>query len=157
MTAAITSTVLEKRPNRSGGAVPLHSNATVLSRVSWSNLQHGVKSAYQKTFVGLIRRRKSIAHSEGGRHVPLSIEHPEPLIDMRRGHAYISNDIRTSRYTLWDFVPKQLFFQFTRIGNFYFLCVGIPQMVSLFLASRCKQDNFAADATTRAANNGMRR
>jgi phospholipid-translocating ATPase len=31
---------------------------------------------------------------------------------------------------VWDFIPKQLFFQFTRVGNFYFLCVGIPQMVS---------------------------
>lgn len=146
MTAAISSAVLEKRPKRGGGVVPSHSKASVLSRVSWSGLQHGVKTAYQKTFVELIRRRKSLVHSDSGRQIPLSIEHPEPLIDMRRGHEYISNDIRTSRYTLWDFVPKQLFFQFTRIGNFYFLCVGIPQMVSIFLASRCRY--FGADAAT---------
>ncbi|KAK1252242.1 hypothetical protein MKX08_003429 [Trichoderma sp. CBMAI-0020] len=48
------------------------------------------------------------------------------LTDVRHGQAYISNSIRTSRYTVWDFLPKQLFFQFSGIGNFYFLCVGIP-------------------------------
>lgn len=78
-------------------------------------------------------RRKSIVASDGGRRVPLSIEHPQPLVDTRRGHSYISNDIRTSRYTVIDFIPKQLFFQFSRVGNFYFLCVGIPQMVSSLL------------------------
>ncbi|GKU10323.1 unnamed protein product [Fusarium langsethiae] len=84
---------------------------------------------YQKTVVEFILRRKHIVASTDGRHVPLELEHESPLIDDRRGLPYVSNSIRTSRYTVWDFIPKQLFFQFTRVGNFYFLCVGIPQMI----------------------------
>lgn len=84
---------------------------------------------YQKTVVELILRRKHIVASTDGRHVPLKLEHEAPLIDDRRGLPYVSNSIRTSRYTVWDFIPKQLFFQFSRVGNFYFLCVGVPQMV----------------------------
>ncbi|KAG4265734.1 hypothetical protein FPRO06_01014 [Fusarium proliferatum] len=84
---------------------------------------------YQKTVVELILRRKHVTVSTDGRRIPLQLEHEAPLIDTRRGLAYVSNSIRTSRYTVWDFIPKQLFFQFSRVGNFYFLCVGIPQMI----------------------------
>lgn len=86
---------------------------------------------YQKTVVELILRRKHVTVSTDGRRIPLQLEHEAPLIDTRRGLAYVSNSIRTSRYTVWDFIPKQLFFQFSRVGNFYFLCVGIPQMVCM--------------------------
>jgi len=96
-------------------------------------LQRRLKDAavalYQATVVELILRQKHIQASKDGRAIPLAIEHDKPLVDTRRGHAYISNDVRTSRYTVWDFIPKQLIFQFSRVGNFYFLCVGVPQMV----------------------------
>jgi phospholipid-translocating ATPase len=84
---------------------------------------------YQKTIVEFLLRRQDIPVSSDGRRIPLSIQHDTPLIDTRRGQPYISNDIRTARYTPWDFLPKQLLFQFSRVGNFYFLCVGIPQTV----------------------------
>ncbi|KAK2593131.1 drs2 neo1 protein [Conoideocrella luteorostrata] len=100
---------------------------------STQNLQSKIKSVvgnlYQATVVDFVLRRKLLVASKDGRRIPLSINHNEPLIDVRRGHAYISNNVRTSRYTIWDFIPKQLFFQFTRVGNFYFLCVGVPQMI----------------------------
>lgn len=85
---------------------------------------------YHHIILEVLLRRQRISGSNNGRRIPLRIQHDTPLIDGRRGFPYISNDIRTSRYTPWDFVPKQLFFQFSRVGNFYFLCVGIPQMVS---------------------------
>lgn len=92
-------------------------------------LKDAAASVYQKTVVEIILRRKHVQASTDGRHIPLNIELEKPLIDTRRGLNYVSNTIRTSRYTIWDFVPKQLFFQFSRVGNFYFLCVGVPQMV----------------------------
>ncbi|KAF5125584.1 putative phospholipid-transporting ATPase DNF3 [Metarhizium anisopliae] len=92
-------------------------------------LRDAASKFYQSTVVELILRRKHLSASKDGRHIPLAVEHSEPLIDTRRGHAYISNNVRTSRYTVWNFIPKQLFFQFTRVGNFYFLCVGVPQMI----------------------------
>lgn len=97
---------------------------------SWAGVQNAVKNVCQTNVFDLLLDRHAVTGSGGGRRVPLAIEHPEPLVDARRGHGYISNDIRTSRYTVFDFIPKQLFFQFSRVGNFYFLCVGVPQMVS---------------------------
>jgi len=41
----------------------------------------------------------------------------------------VANFIRSSRYTIWDFLPKQLFFQFSKLANFYFLVIGIMQMI----------------------------
>lgn len=89
------------------------------------------RSFYQHFVIELVLRQKPLAPSKDGRHVPLdlSAQQSSPLIDDRRGHAFISNAIRTSRYNVFDFFPKQLFFQFTRLGNFYFLCIGIPQTI----------------------------
>jgi len=40
-----------------------------------------------------------------------------------------TNRITTSKYTVWNFLPKNLFEQFRRIANFYFLIVGLIQLV----------------------------
>nr|XP_006825887.1 PREDICTED: LOW QUALITY PROTEIN: probable phospholipid-transporting ATPase IF-like [Saccoglossus kowalevskii] len=39
-----------------------------------------------------------------------------------------SNQIKTSKYTILTFLPKNLFEQFRRIANFYFLIIGIVQL-----------------------------
>lgn len=98
-------------------------------------ISDGTSWVSESSFVDRILRRKHIQASDDGRHIPLMTEIETPLIDNRHGVTYVSNSIRTSRYTIWDFIPKQLFFQFSRVGNFYFLCVGIPQMVSLNCAT----------------------
>ncbi|GFG30600.1 hypothetical protein Cfor_10512 [Coptotermes formosanus] len=36
-----------------------------------------------------------------------------------------SNRIVTSKYTIWSFLPKNLFEQFRRVANFYFLCMSV--------------------------------
>lgn len=91
------------------------------------------RQCYQKLIVEIILREKPLPPSKDGRHIPLNLslhsQETHPLIDERRGHAFISNAIRTSRYNAFDFFPKQLFFQFSRLGNFYFLCVGVPQTI----------------------------
>ncbi|XP_060071091.1 phospholipid-transporting ATPase IF-like [Ylistrum balloti] len=40
-----------------------------------------------------------------------------------------NNRVISSKYTLLNFLPKNLFEQFRRIANFYFLCVGIVQLI----------------------------
>lgn len=115
-------------------SVPLLSAVAPLTDKALASIKSSAALVYQRTIVELILRQKHIEASTDGRHIPLRTHHDKPLIDTRRGHAYISNDVRTSRYTLWDFFPKQLFFQLTRVANFYFLCVGIPQTV------RCLSD-----------------
>ncbi|KAK1625426.1 phospholipid-translocating P-type ATPase [Colletotrichum phormii] len=84
------------------------------------------KSVFHEVVLG----RKTLPPSKNGRIIPLQLNQDAPLTDERRGgHPFVSNTIRTSRYTVYDFIPKQLFFQFSRIGNFYFLCVGVPQTI----------------------------
>ena len=38
-----------------------------------------------------------------------------------------SNKIKTSKYTIWNFIPKNIAFQFRNFANIYFLCVCILQ------------------------------
>ncbi|XP_044724674.1 haloacid dehalogenase-like hydrolase domain-containing protein [Hirsutella rhossiliensis] len=123
----------EKRPGYHAASLSRISSLARDSDASRPPLRQRARDAvrvlYQATVVELILRRRHIGASKDGRHIPLAIEHEKPLVDTRRGHAYVSNNVRTSRYTIWDFIPKQLLFQFSRIGNFYFLCVGIPQTI----------------------------
>jgi len=80
-------------------------------------------------FAELVLRRKPLPPSKDGRHIPLRAVHETPLLDERRGRSYISNSVVSGRYTIWDFLPKQFWFQCTRLHNFYFLCIGIPQTI----------------------------
>lgn len=91
--------------------------------------KHFVRRHHQSLVVETLLRQKPLAPSADGRVVPLDPSRSPQLVDERRGHAFISNVIRTSRYNIFNFFPKQLFFQFSRLGNFYFLCVGIPQTI----------------------------
>ncbi|OAA67788.1 ATPase, P-type, phospholipid-translocating, flippase [Akanthomyces lecanii RCEF 1005] len=86
-----------------------------------------VAATYQMIVIEGLLRRKALPPSRDGRHIPLY--HPDALVDKRSGGHYCSNFIRSSRYTVYDFVPKQLFFQFSKLGNFYFLVMGILQTI----------------------------
>lgn len=72
---------------------------------------------------------KEIPPSKDGRHIDLNPNNTETLIDERTGKPYVENWIRSSRYSLWSFFPRQLWAQFTKLANFYFLVVAILQMV----------------------------
>uniref|UniRef100_A0A8D2Q2H4 Phospholipid-transporting ATPase n=1 Tax=Varanus komodoensis TaxID=61221 RepID=A0A8D2Q2H4_VARKO len=43
--------------------------------------------------------------------------------------TFCSNQIVSSKYTLWNFLPKNLFEQFRRIANFYFLIIFLVQVI----------------------------
>ncbi|KAK0098029.1 hypothetical protein PV326_011702 [Microctonus aethiopoides] len=42
--------------------------------------------------------------------------------------CFPKNQIRTNKYTVWNFIPKNLFEQFRRVANFYFLVSAIIAM-----------------------------
>uniref|UniRef100_A0A672IM61 Phospholipid-transporting ATPase n=1 Tax=Salarias fasciatus TaxID=181472 RepID=A0A672IM61_SALFA len=42
---------------------------------------------------------------------------------------FADNRIISSKYTIWNFVPKNLFEQFRRIANFYFLIIFLVQVI----------------------------
>jgi phospholipid-translocating ATPase len=71
---------------------------------------------------------------EGGRRIFVNL--PLPKTERTaQGHPkrhYASNRTRTSKYTLLTFVPKNLFYQFSRLANVYFLGMAILQLLPYF-------------------------
>jgi phospholipid-translocating ATPase len=76
-----------------------------------------------------ILRIKDIPPSKDGRHIDLDPSRQNALTDERTQQPYTSNWIRSTRYSAWNFVPRQLVAQFSKLANFYFLCVSILQMI----------------------------
>ncbi|ELU14116.1 hypothetical protein CAPTEDRAFT_203466 [Capitella teleta] len=52
-----------------------------------------------------------------------------PGVEVEVPVKYPSNRIISSRYTAWNIIPKNLFEQFHRIANFYFLCVAFVELL----------------------------
>jgi phospholipid-translocating ATPase len=93
--------------------------------------KHRAAQLYRQYIIEGLLRQKPLPPTEDGRHIPIDPANhcPQKLVDERTGKSYKSNFIRSSRYTVWDFLPKQLLFQFSRLANFYFLVIGTMQMV----------------------------
>jgi phospholipid-transporting ATPase len=53
--------------------------------------------------------------------------------DMNRG--FWGNKIRTSKYTIWSFLPKNLYEQFSKLANVYFLFITFMQMIPVISIS----------------------
>ncbi|KAK9720781.1 hypothetical protein K7432_003913 [Basidiobolus ranarum] len=70
----------------------------------------------------------------GNRRVYVNINLPSSALN-RHGlpkTQFASNRIRTSKYTVLSFIPKNLFEQFRRIANVYFLFLAVLQLLPYF-------------------------
>ncbi|OAK93911.1 phospholipid-translocating P-type ATPase [Phaeosphaeriaceae sp. SRC1lsM3a] len=74
-------------------------------------------------------RIKDVPPSKDGRHIAVKTTPGERLVDERTNQPYTSNWIRSTRYSAWNFVPRQLVAQFSKLANFYFLVISILQMI----------------------------
>ncbi|KAK3945765.1 putative phospholipid-transporting ATPase DNF3 [Diplogelasinospora grovesii] len=97
----------------------------------WGRVKTKAGAVYKRYILEGLLRQKPMPPSEDGRHVLIrpGLVRRKPLKDERTGRPYVTNFIRSSRYTVWDFLPKQLLFQFSKLANFYFLIIGILQMI----------------------------
>jgi phospholipid-translocating ATPase len=86
---------------------------------------HGMAEQARK----FIFRIKDVPPSKDGRHIQLDPTRREPLNDERTNQPYASNWIRSTRYSAWNFIPRQLVAQFSKLANFYFLVISILQMI----------------------------
>lgn len=89
------------------------------------------------------RKDRKAAELRRRRNVYLNIELPMDELDkygLPKG-VYSRNKVRTSKYTIWTFVPKNLSEQFRRVANLYFLGLIILQSGLLnLLFSRLSRD-----------------
>ncbi|KAF9930489.1 hypothetical protein FBU30_000383 [Linnemannia zychae] len=76
-----------------------------------------------------LKGRGATVPKTGNRIIPISPSRSTPLIQPETGKPFVSNAVTTARYSLWDFLPKQLYAQFSKIANVYFLFVASLQMV----------------------------
>lgn len=61
---------------------------------------------------------------------------------------FSDNEIVSSKYTALNFLPKNLFEQFRRIANFYFLCIAIIQVIAfIYYFILCLVPNIVFDYT----------
>jgi phospholipid-translocating ATPase len=97
-------------------------------RTQDSNLVRKIKSC-KELIIKTIQKSREIPPFKDGRHIDLDASRKATLIDERTGREYIGNTIRSSRYTLWSFLPRQLLFQFSKLANAYFLLISILQMI----------------------------
>uniref|UniRef100_A0A8C7UBS2 Phospholipid-transporting ATPase n=1 Tax=Oncorhynchus mykiss TaxID=8022 RepID=A0A8C7UBS2_ONCMY len=63
------------------------------------------------------------------RTVYIGHKEPPPAAEAYIPQRYPDNRIVSSKYTLWNFIPKNLFEQFRRIANFYFLLIFLVQLI----------------------------
>ncbi|KAF9918043.1 hypothetical protein BX616_010514, partial [Lobosporangium transversale] len=127
-TAAETTTV----PGDPVSAAPITTDSfkELPTRDSVSLETKSTKSSnWIKTLFIKITGRGRVVASKTTRVIPISSSRTAPLIQPETGKPFVSNSVTTARYTLWDFLPKQLYAQFSKIANVYFLFVASLQMV----------------------------
>lgn len=105
-----------------------HYETWLKSRVQRSSLYSSLRSTYKKAHQ-VILRIQELPPTKDGRHIPVDIDRVKGLIDERTNREYVDNTIRSCKYTAWNFLPRQLYAQFSKLANFYFLCVSILQMI----------------------------
>ncbi|KEF53499.1 phospholipid-translocating ATPase [Exophiala aquamarina CBS 119918] len=132
-------TIAEAAPVREGDSVKLTRLSDPALELPlyrrWVSKQSSRKSLKQRlsmTYRDLrdkILRSNALPHSIDGRHVKVNVRKDDGPIDERTSKPYIDNLIISCRYTPWNFVPRQLVAQFSKLANFYFLVVSILQMI----------------------------
>lgn len=86
---------------------------------------------YRFCFVwfGFGRPQKRKKASVGGGPTP--DEKRSVLVGQRlQARKYVDNRVVSAKYSLWTFLPVNLFQQFRRVANFYFLCIAVIQVSS---------------------------
>ncbi|KAA8912508.1 hypothetical protein TRICI_003472 [Trichomonascus ciferrii] len=79
--------------------------------------QRHIKEKYYK-LKDFVLRKKRLPPSKNGRALPIELVPDRPLlIDERTKHPYCSNLITSSIYTPYNFLPRQLIAQFSKLAN----------------------------------------
>ncbi|KAL6948829.1 hypothetical protein ACO0QE_001303 [Hanseniaspora vineae] len=120
---------------------------TVDSRAFLSPRQSNFREKVTYFFSDLktkVLNRSSLPPTANGRHIPLSLDKESIvyqdfhfdsektlLMDERKKFKkpYCDNVVTSSRYNIYTFFPRQLYAQFSKLANCYFMIVAILQMI----------------------------
>ncbi|ANB11497.1 aminophospholipid-translocating P4-type ATPase DNF3 [Sugiyamaella lignohabitans] len=66
-----------------------------------------------------VLNKKKMPESTGGRGIPIQVKprNTPPLIDDRTNKPHCDNNITSSIYTPYNFLPRQIIFQFSKLAN----------------------------------------
>lgn len=121
---------LENKDKKTFGTVSLPNYDKWVQKASrGSSLKRTWKRIHKGVALESLFAKKQLPPSKDGRHIDLDASRQTPIIDERTGAPHIGNTIRSSRYTLWDFIPRQLLFQFSKLANAYFLLISTLQLI----------------------------
>lgn len=127
--------------NFSSQSSTLHMNFTInssVSRITHKNLSMNtrIKNSITNRMNAIISIVKNLLNFIRGRKQKISNrqflidpDRKEPILDTLTNTLYPSNSITSSRYTFYNFLPKQLYAQFSKGANLYFLFMALLQMI----------------------------
>ncbi|KAJ0411864.1 hypothetical protein ATCC90586_003017 [Pythium insidiosum] len=119
-------------------AVPLREESTVSSRLGSSSRVRAAKPGLLGRLLGRHRVRQAPGEELQAAEAKSRVlyvndvrrtqEYADHLHRELGAERYHSNVVRTSKYSLLNFIPKSLFEQFRRVANFYFLIISLLQL-----------------------------
>ncbi|CAG8600931.1 28733_t:CDS:2 [Gigaspora margarita] len=127
--------------NFSSQSSTLHMNFTTnssVSRITHKNLSMNtrIKNSITNRMNAIISIVKNLlnfirSHKQkiSNRQFLIDPDRKEPILDTLTNTLYPSNSITSSRYTFYNFLPKQLYAQFSKGANLYFLFMALLQMI----------------------------
>ena len=99
-----------------GAAVFANNDSYIWKRAKQTYLFRESRRVFQAV-QKLISRINEVPCSKDGRPIPLDVNGRKVLVDERTGKPYIGNGICSTRYSLWNFLPRQLIAQFSKLAN----------------------------------------
>lgn len=109
-------------------SVPKRRDSSWLTKSSLPNYNKWAEQKDSKSRLGFCLRfvsncgdwifhRKEYVPEPGGRSIRLEPTIAALQIEKRTNKPYVDNTITSSRYTIYNFVPRQLLFQFSKVAN----------------------------------------
>ncbi|XP_049888099.1 phospholipid-transporting ATPase VA [Pectinophora gossypiella] len=119
-------------PQPRAGSVRVHSRQASRSDSIYTLRRTSVVSPWRRTLLRMLRRQQLAIDN---RHFNVTPNHLVPEKTPPKDHpngSRCGNKVRTTKYTFLSFIPKNLFEQFHRIANVYFIFIvllnWVPQL-----------------------------